>query len=388
MLNTLPIESVEYSLAIATVCSRAYLAQALTMLLSIRETSDSCIYNIFLTDLASKDRQWLENLFPSIEFYFLDEFADQKILDNMLLLTDLEFNTSLKPVAMEIVVKRFNLKTFYCDSDLLFLAPPSEALIALDECDVLLIPHQLGFVSHRSDFSMIRTGIFNSGLIGVSGNNGLYFLEWWKAKTENYCFLEPEDGVFVDQKWLDLAPAIFEGVEIFRHSGYNLGYWNLEQKKIDDNVVVLHLSGFSLLKKPSASQVLSKYSDKKIPTNLLGVLTKYWEDYEKVAIILRSKYESMESSELLQISEIKIPVIKHRYLAVKYRLIVKNNSIVLESKKNNKDFDFTRLFRYETRVLTVTRKLGAFLVSLGMANFLENIINIFRILGRRNSWLG
>jgi hypothetical protein len=388
MHHKIPIEPEGYSLAIATVCSRAYLAQALTMLSSIDETSDNCIYNVFLTDLTSKERQWLEDLFPSVEFYFLDEFADQKILDNILLLTDLEFNTSLKPVALEIVVKRFNLKTFYCDSDLLFLAPPGEAVCALDKCDVLLTPHQLGFVSHGSDFAMIRTGIFNSGFLGVSGLNGLYFIEWWKAKTENYCFLEPEDGIFVDQKWLDLAPALFEGVKIFRHSGYNLGHWNLEQKKIEDKFIVLHLSGFSLSKSPTASQSFSKYSDTKIPIHLQSVLRKYREAYEKNLLTLRSKYECMDRSQLLQISEIKIPVIKHRYLAVKYRFIVKNNTVVLEPKKSRKDFNFARLFRYETRALVITRKIGAILVGLGMAHLLEKLINIFRVLGRRNSWLG
>jgi hypothetical protein len=35
-----------------------------------------------------------------------------------------------------------------------------------------------------------------------------------------------------EQRWLDLAPALFDGVEILRDSAYNVGHWNLPERRI------------------------------------------------------------------------------------------------------------------------------------------------------------
>jgi hypothetical protein len=388
VINQLQTRLGNSSIAIVTVCSRAYLAQALTMIASIEKLGNGYIFNVFLTDLISNESKWLSDLYPNVEFYFLDEFADEKILENILLLTDLEFNTSLKPFALEVVIKRYKLKTFYCDSDLLFLELPVDAITMLNDFDILLTPHQLSHVSHGDDFAMVRTGIFNSGFIGLSGIKSLDFVQWWKIKTQNYCFLEPEDGIFVDQKWLDLAPILFENTKIFRHSGYNLGYWNIDQRQIRDEIIVMHLSGFSLNQQPNHSNFLSKYSVKKIPNYLTNIFFEYLKNYQKISEILDTYLKKIKKTDLLKISEEKLPTIKHRYLAANYCLKMINQNYILEPRRGIAKYKFTRLHRYETSLLGITRKLGVIFVKLGMSHILELLISIFRILGRRNSWLG
>ena len=37
----------------------------------------------------------------------------------------------------------------------------------------------------------------------------------------------PERGYFVDQRWMDFAPGLVEGLFILRDPGYNVAYWNL-----------------------------------------------------------------------------------------------------------------------------------------------------------------
>ena len=68
------------------------------------------------------------------------------------------------------------------------------------------------------------------------------------------CYDQVEEGLFVDQKWIDLAPALFD-VYILKEPGYNLAYWNLEKRNItirEDNayavngkpLIFVHFSGW------------------------------------------------------------------------------------------------------------------------------------------------
>ncbi|HTM18354.1 MAG TPA: hypothetical protein VL135_15690, partial [Terracidiphilus sp.] len=47
-----------------------------------------------------------------------------------------------------------------------------------------------------------------------------------------YGYYEPQVGLAVDQKWVDLAPALFPGLKILRDPGLNVAYWNLHERVI------------------------------------------------------------------------------------------------------------------------------------------------------------
>ena len=44
---------------------------------------------------------------------------------------------------------------------------------------------------------------------------------------DKFCFDERERGLFTDQRWADLAPAIFSGVRVLRQPNLNVASWNL-----------------------------------------------------------------------------------------------------------------------------------------------------------------
>ena len=46
------------------------------------------------------------------------------------------------------------------------------------------------------------------------------------------CLHEVERGLFVDQRWMDFAPAFLPGAVILRDPGYNVAYWNLAHRRI------------------------------------------------------------------------------------------------------------------------------------------------------------
>ena len=55
---------------------------------------------------------------------------------------------------------------------------------------------------------------------------------WWKDRCYFYCVSEPERGLFTDQRLFDAAPALFSGVRILRHPGYNVATWNINHRKV------------------------------------------------------------------------------------------------------------------------------------------------------------
>jgi len=56
------------------------------------------------------------------------------------------------------------------------------------------------------------------------------FLEWWWERLEHHCRHAPEHGLHLDQRWLDLAPGLFERVGVVRDPSLNLAWWNFDER--------------------------------------------------------------------------------------------------------------------------------------------------------------
>lgn len=373
--------------AVCCVCSRQYLPQALTMVWSLRQHSNRFSYHLFLSDITKNNGNGLIDKYPEIDFNFIDQFANGKILDNALMLTDLEFNTSLKAVALSNILKRYGRKTFYCDSDLYFLAEPLVAINRLDENRIILTPHQIAPVSDESDFQMSRTGVFNSGFIAMANDEGIAAADWLSHKTSDYCLLEPEEGLFVDQKWLDLVPALFDGVCILRDPGYNIAYWNIESLRSIESLVFLHLSGFDLNMKLEQGNLLSKFSALTIDSPMVERLRPYLDTYNRILEEVRLSTMGTSISFIESNYKIKIPPLARRYSVKSNSFKIVDGEVKKYSRANDQDFTYIRLYRSNHRLLRYTRILGEFFCWLGMARLLDGFISMFRILGRRNSWM-
>lgn len=79
----------------------------------------------------------------------------------------------------------------------------------------------------NSQFSCIFTdGFFNAGFIGAS-RTGLEALKWWSSMNYWKCLKSKNDGLFDDQKYLDVMALEFhKNVKICEHPGCNLATWN------------------------------------------------------------------------------------------------------------------------------------------------------------------
>jgi hypothetical protein len=122
------------------------------------------------------------------------------------------------------------------DTALLGSLSPLEAWLERDE--VLLTPHLLEpneepLAIEDNDVATLRTGIYNLGFVAVrTHGEGARFAQWWNDRLLTHCYDDIPRGLFVDQRWCDHVPAMFDKVKVLRDPGYNVASWNLSRRKI------------------------------------------------------------------------------------------------------------------------------------------------------------
>ncbi|HEV2311263.1 MAG TPA: hypothetical protein VGU73_12145, partial [Acidimicrobiia bacterium] len=98
------------------------------------------------------------------------------------------------------------------------------------------------------------------------------------------CLAAPDDGYAVDQKWIDLVPALFEDYYVVRDTSYNVADWNLFGRHLTERdgtyyvdgepLRFFHFSGYS----PERRGELSKYQNRiRLADN--GVLSTLCDQY-------------------------------------------------------------------------------------------------------------
>ena len=126
----------------------------------------------------------------------------------------------------------------YLDPDTALFSSLSPLLELLAANDILLTPHLVDAnTDHQAifdnDLSASRTGIFNLGFVAVkAGGEGARFGQWWNDRLLEFCYDDIPTGLFVDQKWCDHVPALFDKVKVVRDPGYNVASWNLSQRQV------------------------------------------------------------------------------------------------------------------------------------------------------------
>ena len=126
----------------------------------------------------------------------------------------------------------------YLDPDTALLNSLDPLVELLGTDDILLTPHLVDPNDEHSaildnDLSASRTGIFNLGFVAIrTRGEGARFAKWWNDRLLTYCYDDMPNGLFVDQRWCDHVPALFDGVKIVRDPGYNVASWNLSTRKV------------------------------------------------------------------------------------------------------------------------------------------------------------
>jgi hypothetical protein len=268
-----------------TVCSVNHLAYAKTM-------ADSFImfnpeYSVIIGLVDKIDNRFDPSLFlphtlieiSEVQVSPLKQMSDQYSL--------IELNCAVKSFMAQFILNTMQPDVLvYTDADIVYYHSLEPLEQELGSKDILLTPHMTSPVNDDKEpreRDILRSGIYNAGFILMRKSKTLtLFLNWWSDRMRTQCYYNFQEGMGVDQNWLNFVPLFFENVVVTRHPGANVAYWNLHEKKIeskDDVVFVnnepllfLHISGFNFNNPANLSKHQNRFvlSDFPVLNKLLG----------------------------------------------------------------------------------------------------------------------
>ena len=154
--------------------------------------------------------------------------------------------------------------------------------------DVVIVPHAISPVASRDYMAQIyRTGHANADLIAFKNTeNSRNILKWLISVTEGDEL--KTKGIFYEQTWLSSIPFLFDNVSILRHPGYNVGYWDIEERELkrhnrqnkvmyyvldNEPVRMVQYSGYV----KGSPERMSKYAGK----TATGDILKLYQEYDE-----------------------------------------------------------------------------------------------------------
>lgn len=253
--------------AVFTIIARNYLAHARVLAASLARHNPATRLRVVVLD----DRERALPPEPAFDILHPDELPFDRPSDfhTMAATYDVtELATAVKPWAFAHLFARGASVAIYLDPDI-------EVFDALGPVESLAGTHGMVLTPHVTeplprdgkrpdDRDLLIAGIYNLGFLALSAGGARGFLPWWRERLRRDCLNDPARGLFVDQRWIDFAPALFQPA-ILKDPGYNVAYWNLAHRVLSragDRILVngrplrfLHYSGFS----PQTPHLLSKH---------------------------------------------------------------------------------------------------------------------------------
>lgn len=238
-----------------TACSANYLGKALAMCLSVLEQHPDDVDIVVL--LVDRKREVTIN-HPRLRLLWAEDLGFPDLLACAFKYNIIELNTALKPFTALHLLDQYR-KVIYLDPDVCVFSRLGVVLDALDGASVVFTPHALSPYEGEgrpTDQDLLRFGAYNLGFFAVSDKpDSRSLLAWWHRQCQTHCYYEPQMGLGVDQKWIDLASAFFDGVQILKHPGLNVAFWNLHEREISHEastwlinrktpLVFIHFSSF------------------------------------------------------------------------------------------------------------------------------------------------
>lgn len=235
----------------ATIIASNYQSRAIVLAQSLRSFHPHATLVVLVVDrVPGYSGHWL-GMSNVIEMGLADIRLDDLSCDRMRMYYDVtEFCTALKPQLL-LTLLETNSTVCYLDPDMLIMDDISDVHTLAEQRSALVTPHCLTQMPRDGyepdEMVLLRSGVFNLGFLAVS-TEMRPFLTWWAAHLEVHCINDHKTGLFVDQKWFDLLPALASSYEVSRDPTLNVAYWNLYERWQEDperrRPRLFHFSGF------------------------------------------------------------------------------------------------------------------------------------------------
>jgi hypothetical protein len=221
-----------------TSISFSYLARARALALTLKQHHPDWAFWVCITDREPEGFTFDPAREPFDEVIWGDELPIESIRGWLFKHNLVEACTAVKGVVLDELTRTRAETIFYFDPDVAILASLQPLRDVLELSSILVTPHQLAPEVDEAaivdnEISSLRHGAYNLGFLGIRNDRvGRRMARWWRDRLERFCYEDIAGGLFVDQKWCDLLPSLFEDVCILRDPGCNVASWNVGQRKI------------------------------------------------------------------------------------------------------------------------------------------------------------
>jgi hypothetical protein len=254
-------------LAIVTVVAKNYWSFACVLAQSLRHYHPNLSFFVLLSDEV-------EGCFDPgsepVTLLELEEVAVPNLSRVRFRCDRKQLAITSKPYVLSHLLDRGFESVIFLDPDILITGDLEELFSVVRRHPIVLMPHLLAPLSGgdgaERELTILKSGVYNGGFVGVSaGSTARRFLRWWGDRVSAHCRHDVAQGVYYDQRWLDLAPVFFPGLHIFRDPSYNVAYWNVRERgfRLDEPSSTVdgrpcrffHFSGFD----PDTPDGVSRY---------------------------------------------------------------------------------------------------------------------------------
>lgn len=251
---------------IFTIVSRNYAAQAATLMRSLASAEPAARRVVVAADGPIPELEPLAEVIAAADL-------GAPVRDMSVYYEALELNTAVKPFVMRSLLAQPGVDSVtYLDPDIQVFRPMDAVRAGLAEGLVCLTPHltrPLTTPGQPSNAEIAASGTYNLGFLSVRRHPDVArLLDWWAERCRFDCRVDPQAGIFTDQKWMEEAPTLVPSAVILTDPGLNLAYWNLEGRTLTQEadgwrvdggpLTFFHFSGFD----PDRPLTLSKHQNR------------------------------------------------------------------------------------------------------------------------------
>ena len=288
-----------------TICAANYLGYARTLATSLRQAGVDIEFKVFLADRCARE---VIDAVPDLQIISVESLEITELQEMAFRYGVVEFCTALKPFAFEYVFDSLGADfAVYLDPDIFVLRPLDHVTAAFGNgAQCILIPHitaPLDGGKIPDTPTILRTGVYNLGFAAFANRaEARSFIGWWGRQLRHDCRIDFERGIFVDQRYCDLAPCFIAAAAILRQPGYNVAYWNLPHRHVEktgasytvnsEPLYFVHFSGVEL----AHPDIFSKYQDRFSRDNI-GALRPLYDHY--LAVLAASNVTAIGSLTVL-----------------------------------------------------------------------------------------
>jgi len=218
-----------------TTCSNNYLGQAVVLGHSIQKHFKDVQLFTVLVDEYAEGVDYSAFPFTTIPIRHIEPNID--LLSEKYMIVEL--NTCVKPTIFKYFFENYaERQIVFFDPDVVIYDSMEKLDLLFKSFDILLTPHTLSPApmdgKKPGDNTFLNYGLYNTGFIGVQKSaDTMRFINWWKEHTYSNGFAKVQDGVFVDQLYINLVPIFFKKVCIIDDLGWNMGPWNLHERYLE-----------------------------------------------------------------------------------------------------------------------------------------------------------